>query len=217
MRTAAKRPRRRTQEERREEAETRLLEAAIKMIAENGVDAFTLADVGEAAGYSRGLPAHYFGTKSDLLIKVIGYIRAKYLDSWRTFEGNPHVTADDIIEEVDSFIERSMKNPTAIRAFLAAMSGALYNSKLADVASKVNADEVAKFEDAFRNGIEHGEINPAIDPHRTAIMLIATVRGIVMQWLLNPKKTELEALAKELLMLMRHHYTPQAAASHRGQ
>jgi hypothetical protein len=43
------------------------------------------------------------------------------------------------------------------------------------------------------------------------------VRGIVMQWLLNPKKTELEALAKELLMLMRHHYTPQAAASHRGQ
>jgi hypothetical protein len=38
-------------------------------------------------------------------------------------------------------------------------------------------------------------------------MLIATVRGIVMQWLLNPKKTELEALAKQLLTLMRHHYT----------
>jgi hypothetical protein len=79
------------------------------------------------------------------------------------------------------------------------------------VAYKVNADEVAKFEDAFRNGIEHGEINPTIDPHRTAIMLIATVRGIVMQWLLNPKRTELEALAKQLLTLMRYHYTlPQA-------
>jgi hypothetical protein len=26
-----------------------------------------------------------------------------------------------------------------------------------------------------------------------------------MQWLLNPKKTELEALAKQLLTRMRHH------------
>jgi hypothetical protein len=133
-------------------------------------------------------------------------------DSWRTFDGNSRIKADDIIEEVASFIDRAMKNPTAIRAFLAAMSGALYNSKLADVAAKVNADTVAKFEGAFRNGIEHGEINPMIDPHRTAIMLIGTVRGIIMQWLLNPKKTELEALAKQLLTLMRHHYTLHKAS-----
>jgi hypothetical protein len=52
---------------------------------------------------------------------------------------------------------------------------------------------------------EHGEINPMIDPHRTAIMLIGTVRGIIMQWLLNPKK-------KQLLTLMRHHYTLHKAS-----
>ena len=54
---------RRTQEERREEAERRILEAATRIIGKTGVETFTLADVGEAAGYSRGLPAHYFKTK----------------------------------------------------------------------------------------------------------------------------------------------------------
>ena len=43
--------RRRTQEERREEAERRILDAATRLIADKGLDAFTLADVGEAAGF----------------------------------------------------------------------------------------------------------------------------------------------------------------------
>lgn len=58
---------RRTQAERREEAEGKLLRAAIELLATRGYDGFTLAEVGKAAGYSRGLPAHYFGCKEELL------------------------------------------------------------------------------------------------------------------------------------------------------
>ena len=78
MDTSAKKRRRRTQEERREEAERRLLEAAVRIIGKTGVETFTLADVGEAAGYSRGLPAHYFETKSGLLAAVVRYLVDNY-------------------------------------------------------------------------------------------------------------------------------------------
>ena len=43
-----------------------MLRAAVTLIAEKGIAGLTLNDVGEAAGYSRGLPAHYFGTRDQL-------------------------------------------------------------------------------------------------------------------------------------------------------
>jgi len=60
------------------EAESRLVEAAIRLVAERAMTGFTLAEVGEAAGYSRGLPAHYFGRKEDLLALAAQYTVKAY-------------------------------------------------------------------------------------------------------------------------------------------
>ena len=57
----------RTQQERRLEAETKLLETAREIVSRKGWAGTTLADVGEAAGYSRGLAGHHFGSKTGLL------------------------------------------------------------------------------------------------------------------------------------------------------
>jgi AcrR family transcriptional regulator len=62
---------RRTQAERRELAEQRVIETAVALIAEHGTRAATLARVGEAAGYSRGIVTHHFGTRDHLLRKVV--------------------------------------------------------------------------------------------------------------------------------------------------
>jgi AcrR family transcriptional regulator len=56
-----------SQIERRAEAERKLLEAAMELVAERGVRAVTLAAVGERAGYSRGLVTHHFGNRQGLL------------------------------------------------------------------------------------------------------------------------------------------------------
>lgn len=71
----------RTQAERREEAERRIVQAAIRLVVEKGYDRFSLADVGDLAGYSRGLPGHYFGKKEDLLSHAATYIVRSYIDA----------------------------------------------------------------------------------------------------------------------------------------
>lgn len=76
--TAGARPERRTQTERREEAERRLLAAALDIVARRGSVRMTLAEVGEAAGYSRGLPAHRFGSKAGLVHALAGYIGERF-------------------------------------------------------------------------------------------------------------------------------------------
>src|SRR5690606_32978246 len=70
--------RRRTQAERREEAEQRILEAALEIVARRGSVRMTLAEVGEAAGYSRGLPAQRFGNKAGLLRALAASIGTRF-------------------------------------------------------------------------------------------------------------------------------------------
>jgi AcrR family transcriptional regulator len=199
---------RRTQEERREEAERRILEAATRIIGKTGVETFTLADVGEAAGYSRGLPAHYFKTKAGLLTAVVKYLVDDYFRR-PTFQGRQRVTADDIVAEISSFIEVAKKNPLAAKAFITAMAGSLTNSALAEAAIKHNAGVIAKYEDGIRNGIKHGDIDSGIRAHSWAIMLMAATRGIVAQWLLRPKTVDIDGLRDDLEQAIRHCFAPR--------
>src|SRR5580704_12089590 len=61
---------RRTQQQRRDQAEAAFLTAAAELVVEQGVHSLTLARVGERAGYSRGLITHYFGSKQALLERL---------------------------------------------------------------------------------------------------------------------------------------------------
>src|SRR3954454_10540286 len=62
---------RRTQRERREATERKVLAAATALIAQHGSRALTLAAVGEASGYSRGIVSHHFGGRENLLRAVM--------------------------------------------------------------------------------------------------------------------------------------------------
>src|SRR5687768_176398 len=70
---------RRTQIERRADAERRMLDAANALVAEKGLPALTLAAVGTAAGYSRGLPTHHFKTRARLLSALTESIARSYI------------------------------------------------------------------------------------------------------------------------------------------
>ena len=60
------------------EAESRMIRATIKLMAERGYNGFSLADVAEAAGHSRGLSGHYFGPKDQMLADVAQFIVRSY-------------------------------------------------------------------------------------------------------------------------------------------
>ena len=63
-------PERRRQQDRRAQAETAMLDAAARLFARRGVDQTTTAEIGESAGYSRGLPTQHFGSKADLVERL---------------------------------------------------------------------------------------------------------------------------------------------------
>ena len=68
-----------TQAERTALSDQRMFEVAIELVNERGTAKTTLKDIGEGAGYSRGLASYRFGSKDGLWMELF----ARFDDIWK--------------------------------------------------------------------------------------------------------------------------------------
>jgi AcrR family transcriptional regulator len=189
-------PRRQTQAERRRKSETRILNAALKVIAKRGVTRMTLAEVGERAGYSRGLPAHLFGTKSNLLCRCAEAIIG---EAWKPRlpeigpEGGVHalITAiRDWLHLVETRVEYARAYYLIVQETYCSDSDEAWPELRAVVRELVTGAQ-SRFADYLEYAREHGEIRADIDPQDMASLIHATLRGFGLQWLVKPEAFDL--------------------------
>src|SRR3569833_464348 len=174
-------PARRTQRERREETERKVLGAATALIARHGSRALTLAAVGEAAGYSRGIVSHHFGSRENLL-------RAVMRDA-RTFplpvQGDD--AADWLAETVRAYLTNVTGRRPSAGAFLQMWGEAV---AAAPVLMPLYAEHDASFRrllaDKVREGIRDGSVRSDADPDAMAVALVGLHRGIALQLISTP-------------------------------
>ena len=178
-------PVRRTQTERREEAERRLLDAALGIVARTGSLRLTLAEVGEAAGYSRGLPAHRFGSKAGLLRALAAHINARFQDQLRAAPQRDD-GLDAIRGNISVYFGRTDRTWTTTRALLVMMTEAfMEGSEFKQDMAACNRAALAFFETQIRIGIERCEIRADTDPATTSVLILGALRGVLLQSLLD--------------------------------
>ncbi|HEX4183831.1 MAG TPA: TetR/AcrR family transcriptional regulator [Caulobacteraceae bacterium] len=183
----------RTQAGRRAVAERGLLAAAIGLIAERGLERFTMAEVGLAAGYSRGLPAHYFGSKDGLIAAVAAHIVKLWNKGLeRRLALRPGL--DGLLATVGFYFDGAARDPKAARALSVLLVEALHHPALAAEVAELNRLGVGELERQLRYGIEQGRIRADIDAPGEAILILAGLRGAVTLWLIDPDKIRLGAL-----------------------
>jgi AcrR family transcriptional regulator len=187
-----------TREKRREEAVRRILDSATRLIADKGIDTFTLADVGESAGFSRGLPAHYFKSKDGLLTAVIQSIRERHFFAILALKDSAR-GLDDLFLATLHYFDQSIMNQHAAKAFLVFMSEALYHSKRNKLAAQLNIDSLSSIEHALSVGIKLGQIRSDLDPKIWAVIYLAEIRGVAQQWLVDPKNIDLNRVVQEVM------------------
>ena len=183
----------RTHAVRRDEAERRLLAAAVGIVADRGIEGMTLAEVGEAAGYSRGLPGHYFGRKSDLVAAVASYIADGFANRLaQTSTRKPGL--DSVLYGVAAYFNGALRAPANTRALLIALAEALTEPVLSEAMSGVTQRSVGRLRSMIRQGIERGEIRRDVNPQAQAVMILGTLRASVAQWATDPERLDLNVL-----------------------
>jgi AcrR family transcriptional regulator len=178
---------RRTHAQRREEAERRLLDAALAIVAHRGSVRMTLAEVGQAAGYSRGLAAHRFGSKAGLVQALAGYIGEQF-GQQRSRGPALQPGLDAILGNIRFYFGRRGAAWLSSRALLVMMNESCIEAQpeLRPVVAAYNRSALAWFEQHIATGIAQGEIAPANDPAITAVILLGAMRGVMLQWLVDP-------------------------------
>ena len=209
---AAPRAERRSHAERREESERRLLEAALEIVAQRGSVRMTLAEVGESAGYSRGLPAHRFGSKAGLVHALAGYIGERF--GQQREQGPKRAPGlDAILGNIHFYFSRKGGAWTATRALLVMMTESCMApaSDLRQEVADYNRQALAWFETHIRAGIARGEIAADTDPSTTAVILLGAMRGVMLQWLVDDH-IKLAAVRDRLLQIVSQVLRPAAEA-----
>lgn len=195
--------RRRTQAERTALSDKRMFEAAIKLIIERGTERTTLKEIGEMAGYSRGLAHSRFGSKAGFLNQLF----ARFDGRWKAHL-NEYVGGKTGIEAIVSALHavRDFLNTEA--TYMRAMYILWYESlghdseirdKLADH-HRIYRDDAARW---VRLGIESGEIDPEVNPELFGVKFNSFIFGTIYQWLVNPGALDLMAVFDDYEQTMR--------------
>ena len=181
---------RRTQAERTALSDARMLDAAVALICERGSAGTTLKDVGERAGYSRGLASYRFGNKGGLFAFLIRSIGESWLRELRRAVQDK-VGLDAIEAATDAHYRFIVEAAEPIRAFYILWfdsigPDAALKQVVANIHERRRRDVVAWIE----KGIAAGAIAPSVDARSVAEQFCAAIIGIVYQWLVTPAASE---------------------------
>jgi AcrR family transcriptional regulator len=185
---------RRTQAERREESDRRMLRAATELFAEHGVSGTSLADIGERAGFSRGLPAFRYGSK-------IGLIKA-LLESMESRSAARRIVALEGKQGLAALRTAIAHRIDTMRGSAAA-SSALYSVVIASLFSMPDLKPyIAAKNDGWRRNIaahvhdaqKAGEIRPDVDCDQQATIIHCLLRGLIIDHMIDPNTTTLQMI-----------------------
>jgi AcrR family transcriptional regulator len=200
--THAPTPRRRSQEERRSEAEERLLSAALTLLSRKGWVGMTLAEVGEAAGYSRGLATHHFGNKRALLRALTAKMHLSFAQDMQAAP-SPSAGLQAVLGYVRVYLGRSDANWTIGRAHLLLLAESLLeDSDTAEVIAENNREIFEWLENNLRMGIEQGEVRRDVDPSLGAQFVVGAMRGLGQQFLLRGRTAHLRQIKEQVVQMV---------------
>jgi AcrR family transcriptional regulator len=189
---------RRTQAERRAETLSRVLEAAMRLVAAGGVRAVTLAAVGEEAGYSRGIVSHHFGSRRALMDAVAREVQGRFAPRAATGDGLHRV-----LDLVDAYLGALEERHRDAQVFLILWTEAIASDEdLRPVFAERDEAFRSGMADAVRAGVADGSIRADADPAACAVALVGLLRGVGLQRLLTPHGMDLAAVQEEVAKLL---------------
>lgn len=195
--------RRLTQAERSALSDSRMTDAAITLIAERGVAGTTLAAIGEAAGYSRGLATQRFGSKAGLLRHVLKRVSVEWLRRLDLAVGDK-VGLPALQAVLETQLEMIREAPNDVRAmYLLWFQGIDPAAEFRPNVAEVHRQQRETVCGWLCEGQARGAVGRDADAREVAEYFCAAVAGLVFHWLVNPRFPVADAMQEMRAALAR--------------
>jgi AcrR family transcriptional regulator len=156
-----------------------ILDSAIAVLAQRGVDRASLRTVGEAIGVSHAALRHYFSSRDELLV-----------EAYRAHEARAagDAPAEDAVGLIIEAAGRNRSIPGLVELYATLTTDALQEQHA--VTREFVRDRFRSLRELLAARIEAGQragrVEAGIDPHDAAALVIAASDGLQIQWLLEP-------------------------------
>lgn len=176
--------------------QTRILEAAARLIARRGVRGLRVEELAVDAGVSTGLIYYHFGDRAGLLKKTWEFINERaerYTTSGRDPEGDPRGYLEDMLLFELQDVPEVKENSTAWGEFRAS---AVFTPELGRQVHEATEQWIADAADLIAAARELGDVAPDVCAQDAAERLTALIEGLSERWLTGSLSLE---RARELL------------------
>ncbi|MEU8544350.1 TetR/AcrR family transcriptional regulator [Streptomyces sp. NPDC048717] len=169
---------------RRQATRSKLYEAAVTLIAEQGFSATTVDEIAERAGVAKGTVYYNFKSKTELFEELLRHGVSLLAASLRTAAEETAARGGTRVEALDAMIRAGLvfieRYPAFTQLYVAELwrTGRAWNSTLL----VVRQEAVAVVEGVLREGVAAGELNEEIDVPLTASALVGMVLVAALDW-----------------------------------
>ncbi|MFD8212095.1 TetR/AcrR family transcriptional regulator [Streptomyces sp. NPDC059695] len=169
---------------RRQATRTKLYEAAVTLIAEQGFSATTVDEIAERAGVAKGTVYYNFKSKTELFEELLRHGVSLLTASLRTAAEETAVRGGSRIDALDAMIRAGLvfidRYPAFTQLYVAELwrTNRAWNSTLL----VVRQEAVAVVEGVLREAVAAGELSEEIDVQLTAAALVGMVLVAALDW-----------------------------------
>lgn len=202
---------RRTQEERRDESEQRMLAAGVRLVAQYGPEKLTLTEVGKSAGYSRGLPAHHFGSREQYLKALASHVAIEFD---RTLSAASRVSGLVAVLDITRAVLAQLEaDPTRGLASQIVLADGRRERALSEDIAELRDETLELLTRHIEDGIQAGEIRRDVAPEHASLLIAAGICGIIDSWQADPQ-FDIAKAGVQLVDMIEHALK---APDHRGE
>jgi AcrR family transcriptional regulator len=162
-----------TQDQRRALAHNKLIDATIELIAERGLQGFSLSDVGLRAGVSRALAGHHFKSRAELVRRAVE----------RIFDPGPELVEFGLRPMFDAIRARLTEGAerTSTSRALAWLVASPLPTDLAALREAYRASWHALLVRHLKMAVTLEQARPDLDPNAVAPVLLGQIHGEVIR------------------------------------
>jgi len=187
--------------EKEERRKTQIVQAAFDVIASKGYNYFTIEDIANRAGLSKGGVLHYFKTKEDILIHLLELIY-RQIEETIVRRSQRYRTAEKKLKAIIiAFIVTAKRHPAVYTVMVDFWAQVPTNERVRNINGKIYGiicDEVSKIIDL---GIESGEII-GVDSADVARLIVSMVMNVAIQWTFNNQAYNIDHVTRACLSMV---------------
>ncbi|WP_157949992.1 TetR/AcrR family transcriptional regulator [Vallitalea okinawensis] len=189
------------QKRKQEEIKLKILDAARKIISQEGVKGLSIRKITNAIDYSPAIIYHYFKDKNEIVETLTSEEYRRILTSLQSIERNENEPEKEMKESFRKYIKAALVAPEEYRAFILSDDPLIISktSLLHQGVSK-NSPTMGMLCENIQRGVRLGRYKPC-DPELTAQILWTSVFGLVMKLIMEKDVPQVQ-----IDRLIDHHF-----------